>query len=285
MGAAPSPRSPSPDARSPPMRSPGSRHGRSPPPQRYRRERGPASGGPRSLSPGEMGEAGRVTAGRRGAPDLGVEGAVGRLGSLRVAPGRGRPSPGRHLGTTGTREDGGGGGGEGGGRGEQHRGPAQRAGVGGWEPWPWGWRMAGSVGERVKELRWAGGGLARPGERKEAEEERRGEHPARRVCRGPLSPGKRLAGLETAGDGAVESPGSRRGSARLCVGSTGSTVPAAQCMQAGRAARICLQRQPWGFPRCDGVPGAGVCSLCRGEPCLLGPPPRSPPALPLPRPP
>ncbi|XP_058671122.1 basic proline-rich protein-like [Ammospiza caudacuta] len=70
----------------------------------------------------------------------------------------------------------------------QHRDPAQRAGGGGWNPWPWGWIAAGSVGERVKESRRAGGGLARPRERKEAEEERSGEHPARRVCLGPPFP-------------------------------------------------------------------------------------------------
>lgn len=71
---------------------------------------------------------------------------------------------------------------------EQHRDPAQRAGGGGWKPWPWGWITAGSVGERVKESRRPGRGLARLRERKEAEEERSGEHPARRVCRGAPFP-------------------------------------------------------------------------------------------------
>lgn len=115
--------------------------------------------------------------------------------------------------------------------GEQHRGPAQRAGEGGREPWPWVWRMAGSVGERVKEL-WraeGGGRLARPGERKEAEEERIASCPE--GLPGAPFPREASCGLETAGDGAAESRGSRRGSVRLRAGSTGSSgssVPAAQ---------------------------------------------------------
>ncbi|XP_071426695.1 collagen alpha-1(I) chain-like [Pithys albifrons albifrons] len=68
---------------------------------------------------------------------------------------------------------------------KKQRSPAQRAGGGGWGPWPWGWSTAGSVGERVKESRRAGGGLARPGERKEAEEERGVE----RIASCPKVPG------------------------------------------------------------------------------------------------
>lgn len=60
---------------------------------------------------------------------------------------------------------------------EHYWGPAPSVGEGGWEPRPWGWRSAGNVGERVKELRRAGEGLARLGERKEAEEERRASCP------------------------------------------------------------------------------------------------------------
>lgn len=60
---------------------------------------------------------------------------------------------------------------------EQHWGPAPSVREGGWEPWPWSWCLTGSVGERVKELQRAGGGLARLGERKEAEEERRASCP------------------------------------------------------------------------------------------------------------
>lgn len=159
-------------------RNPGSRHGGSAPPRGCRRDRGSAPRAP-ALPPREM-MASRPAGSEPQTP------AWRELWPTRVprepwAGWAGCESPPaadvRRGGDWGER----------GPRG-QHRDPAQRAGGGGWKPWPWGWIMAGSVGERVKESRRAGGGLARPRERKEAEEERSGEHPARRVCRGPSFP-------------------------------------------------------------------------------------------------
>ncbi|XP_064528407.1 collagen alpha-1(I) chain-like [Pseudopipra pipra] len=213
----------------------------------------PLTGGSRSVSP----ESGGVTAGRRGGPELSAEGAaspagaVGRVGWLPGAPGSG-PSAGHYR----EAMDGGRAQGERG-PGGQHCGRAQRAGGGGWEQWPWGWSTAGSVGERVKESRRAGGGLARP--RKEAEEERRGAESILPggFAGGPFPPGSGLRGLKPPGWSAG-SRGGGRGSAWRC---------ARRHAAPGR------------------LPGAGAAPLAGVTPRFPGPSPHSPPAVLLPWPP
>lgn len=190
--------------RSPPgaqhaMHSPGSRHGRSPPPQRGRGSAAPQRGLPLGLPSAKAGSP---------EPEPSAGGAVAHLamgspGSLREALGRCSGPAGGWL-----RKEAGGSATPG----TPHKAPGSRR-----EPCPWGWRTAGVWVKGLKS-RSGQGGLPRPGRGRK--QRRRGEH--RILPEGslrPLSPRKRIAGLETAGDGAAGNRWAQPGS-----------VPAAPCL-------------------------------------------------------